>query len=224
MERGSLIGRSARRGALAALARPRKRGWLVRLTAASVALGAIATAAHAQEPRSEADAMEAKVVRVQAAAEAPRAPGAPPLRTSFSEREINAYFEHYGESFLPAGIAKPRVTLLDGGRIVARAIVDLDTVRGARERSLFDPLAYLQGSLEVVAAGTMAGSDGRGVVRFESATVAGISVPKPVAQELLRFYTATAERPGGFPFDEPFDLPARLQSVSAVRGSITVTQ
>ena len=187
-------------------------------------MGAIGAAAHAQEARSEADAMEAKVVRMQAAAEAPRASGAPPLRTSFSEREINAYFEHYGESFLPAGIAKPRATLLDGGRIVARAIVDLDTVRRARERSPFDPLAYLQGSLEVVAAGTIAGSDGRGVVRFESATVAGVSVPKAVAQELLRFYTGTAERPGGFQFDEPFALPARVQSVSAVRGSITVTQ
>ncbi len=194
----------------------------MRLTAASVALGAVGAAA--QEPRSEADAMEAKITRMQAAAESPRAPGAPPLRTSFSEREINAYFEHYGESFLPAGIAKPRATLLDGGRIVARAIVDLDTVRGARERGLFDPLAYLQGSLEVVAAVTIAGSDGRGVVRFESATVAGVAVPKPVAQELLRFYTRTAERPGGLPLDEPFALPARVQSVSAVRGSITVTQ
>jgi hypothetical protein len=209
----------------------------VRLTAAMGAMGAIGAigasvvivvvgaGAHAQEPsRADADAMQAKVTRMQAAAETPRAPGAPPLRTPFSEREINAYFEHYGESFLPAGIAKPRATLLDGGRIVARAIVDLDAVRLARDRSPFDPLAYLQGSVEVVAAGTIAAGDGRGVIRFDSATVGGVSVPKAVAQELLRFYTRTAERPGGFTFDEPFALPARVQSVSAMRGSITVTQ
>ena len=195
------------------------------LTAASVAIGAIGAGAHAQESsRADADAMQAKLERMAAAAESPRALGAPPLRTSFSEREINAYLEHYRENLLSAGIAMPRATLLDGGRIVARAIVDLDAVRLARERSLFDPLAYLQGSVEVVAAGTIAGSDGRGVVRFESATVAGVPVPKPVAQELLRFYTRTAERPGGFQFDEPFPLPAGVQSVSAVRGSITVTQ
>jgi hypothetical protein len=54
--------------------------------------------------------------------------------------------------------------------------------------------------------------------------VAGVSVPKAVAQELLRFYTRTAERPAGFQFDEPFPLPARVQSVRALRGLITVTQ
>jgi hypothetical protein len=194
------------------------------LTVASVALGAIGAAADAQESRAEADAMQAKLARIESAAESARAPGAPPLHTSFSEREINAYFEHYGDSILPAGIGKPRATLLDGGRVVARAIVDLDAVRGARERSPFDPFAYLQGSLEVVAAGTIAGSDGQGVIRFESAAVAGVSVPKPVAQELLRFYTRTPTRPGGFQFDEPFTLPVRVQSVSALRGSITVTQ
>ena len=203
------------------------RAVLVLATFASVALSAIGpgVGAHAQEfSLADADAMQAKLTRMQEAAEAPRASGALPLETSLSESEINAYFEHYGESFLPPGIAKPRGTLLDGGRLVARAIVDLDAVRLARERSLFDPLAYLTGSVEVIATGTIAGSDGQGVIRFESATLAGISVPKQVAQQLLRFYTRTEERPGGFQFDEPFAMPAQVQSVSGVRGSITVTQ
>jgi len=203
------------------------RAVLVLLTVASVALSAIGpgAGAHAQEfSRADADAMQAKLTRMQEAAESSRASGAPPLRTSLSESEINAYFEHYGESFLPPGIAKPRATLLDGGRLVARAIVDLSTVRVGGEGGLFDPLSYLKGSVEVVATGTIAGSDGQGVIRFESATLAGISVPKQVAQELLRFYTRTAERPGGFLFDEPFAMPAQVQSVSGVRGSVTVTQ
>ena len=191
----------------------------------TAAIGAIGAGAHAQEfSRADADAMQAKLTRMEEAAESPRASGAPPLRTSLSESEINAYFEHYGESFLPPGIAKPRATLLDGGRLVARAIVDLSTVRIGGEGGLFDPLSYLKGSVEVVATGTIAGSDGQGVIRFESATLAGISVPKQVAQELLRFYTRTAERPGGFLFDEPFAMPAQVQSVSGVRGSVTVTQ
>ncbi len=198
------------------------RAVLVLLTAGSVAIGA---GAHAQEfSLADADAMQAKLMRMQEAAESPRASGALPVSTSLSESEINAYFEHYGASFLPPGIAKPRATLLDGGRLVARAIVDLSTVRVGGEGGLFDPLSYLKGSVEVVATGTIAGSDGQGVIRFESATLAGISVPKQVAQELLRFYTRTAERPGGFEFDEPFAMPAQVQSVSGVRSSVTVTQ
>jgi hypothetical protein len=181
--------------------------------------------ASAQElARAEADAMEAKLMRVKAAAAAPRAASAPPLRTSFTEREINAYFHHYGASFLPAGIARPRVAIGDGGRVVARAIVDLDAVRVARERGLLDPLAYLAGSLEVVAAGAIAGANGIGVIRFESATVAGVAVPKSVAQELLRFYTSNSERPRGFELDKPIELPAQIRAVTVVRGVATVVQ
>ena len=62
------------------------------------------------------------------------------------------------------------------------------------------------------------------MIRYESATVGGVAVPKTVAQELLRFYTRTPERPDGFAFDEPFDLPAGLRAVSVERGSVTVTQ
>ena len=195
-------------------------GLTVALLAAGVVIGT-----QAQAPSSaEADTMHAKLSRVKAAAEAPRAPRVPPRSTSFTEREINAYFVHYGDDFLPAGIAEPRVTLANEGRVVARATVDLDAVRRARERSLLDPLAYLSGSLEVVAAGAVAGSEGRGLIRFESATVGGVSVPKAVAQELLRFYTRGPERPNGFQFDEPFALPARIQSVSSKRGAVTITQ
>lgn len=203
------------------------RAVLVLLTAASVAMGAVGpgAGAHAQEfSRADADAMQAKLTLMQEAAESSRASGALPLRTSLSESEINAYFEHYGPSFLPAGIAKPRATLLDGGRVVARAIVDLSTVRIGGEGGLFDPLSYLKGTVAVVATGTIAGSDGQGVIRFESATLAGIAVPKQVAQELLRFYTRTADRPSGFQLDTPFAMPAQVQSVSGERGSVTVTQ
>jgi hypothetical protein len=168
--------------------------------------------------------MQAKLARIEAAAESPRASGAAPIRTTFEEREINAYFVHYGPDFLPPGVAAPRATLLPDGRIVARAMLDLDAVRRSRERSLLDPLAYLQGSLEVTAAGAVTGSDGRGIIRFESATVGGVAVPKTLAQELLWFYTRSPERPGGFQFDEPFDLPASIRSVSTERGAATVTQ
>ena len=181
--------------------------------------------APAQSPsRADADAMLAKIERVAAAVEAPRPATAPPLHTTFTEREINAYLALEGPAVLPPGVARPRVQLGDAGRVRARAIVDLDGVRRSRERSPFDPLAYVTGAVEVVATGRLEGSGGRGLIRYESATVGGVAVPETVAQELLRFYTRTPERPRGFAFDEPFALPAGLRAVSVERGAATVTQ
>jgi hypothetical protein len=190
---------------------------------AVAALGAAAV--HAQEPtRAEADAMQTKLERVAAVAETSRPADAPPLRTTFTEREINAYLALEGPTVLPPGIAMPGVQVGDGGRVRARAIVDLDAVRRSRERSVFDPLGYLTGSVEVVAVGRVEGSSGEGLIRYESATVGGVAVPKTVAQELLRFYTRTPERPSGFAFDEPFVLPAGLRAVSTERGAIELMQ
>jgi hypothetical protein len=169
--------------------------------------------------------MQAKIDRVAAAAEAPPRPAnAPPRATTFTEREINAYLVLEGPELLPPGVAMPRVQLGDAGRVRARAVIDLDAVRRSRERSPFDPLAYLTGAVEVVAVGKVEGSGGEGVIRYESATVGGVGVPKTVAQELLRFYTTTPERPRGFAFDEPFALPAGLRAVTVERGAATVTQ
>jgi hypothetical protein len=185
----------------------------------------VLTTAAAQElSRADADSVSAKLARMEATAAAPRPANAPPRRTSFTEREINAYFEHYGPTFLPAGIARPRVAIGADGRIEAQAIVDLDAVRLARPRGLLDPLAFVRGALEVVAAGRIEGAHGQGVVRFESATVGGVAVPESVAQELLRFYTSTPERPAGIAFDTPFELPLAMRSVAAARGGIAVTQ
>jgi hypothetical protein len=200
--------------------------FFLRFVVAALAAAALgAGAARAQEPtRAEADAMQAKLARVAAATDAPRPANAPPQNTTFTEREINAYLALDGPTFLPPGIAMPRVWLGDDARVRARAIVDLDGVRRSRERSVFDPLAYVTGAVEVVATGSVEGAGGRGVIRYESATVGGVAVPKTVAQELLRFYTRTAERPRGFAFDEPFALPAGVRGVRARREAVTVTQ
>ena len=174
--------------------------------------------------RAEADTMNAKIERIVAAAEAERPTDAPPLVTSFTDRETNAYIQFYGHEFLPPGVAEPRVRFGDAGRVAARAVVDLDAVRAARERSWLDPLAFVTGSVEVIANGAVATDRGQGVVRFESATVGGISVPKAVAQELLRFYTRSPERPGGFAFDEPFPLPPGVRSITVDTGRATLVQ
>jgi hypothetical protein len=195
-------------------------------TLAGVLLSLAASVAPAQAPsREDAVAMQLKLDRVAAAgAHAPRPADAPPIHTTFTERELNAWLALEGPAVLPPGIANPRAQLGDDGRVRARAVVDLDAVRRARERSAFDPLAYVTGAVEVVATGRVEANNGQAIVRFESATVGGVSVPKTVAQELLRFYTSTPDRPRGFAFDEPFALPAGIRAVNVERGAATVTQ
>ena len=92
------------------------------------------TQTQAPEPmRAEADAMQLKIDRVAEAAEAERPADARALRTTFTEREINSYLALEGPTFLPAGVAMPRIQLGDDGRVRARAILDLDAVSSSRD-------------------------------------------------------------------------------------------
>jgi hypothetical protein len=178
----------------------------------------------AQDARTDYAAMATKIARMRELGEHPRPAHAPPANTVFTEREINAYLQIEGPSFLPTGIAKPRVSIDGGGRVTGRAAVDLDALSLSQPRGLLDPLAFVRGSVEVVATGSVVASNGRGVAHFESATIAGIPVPKAVAQEVLRFSTRTEQRPDGFAFDTPFELPAQIRSATVDAGRVTVTQ
>jgi hypothetical protein len=191
-------------------------------------IGANALAAapvHAQDPlHTSSAAMAAKIAKMRAAALHLRAPNAPPLRTAFTDQEMNAYLAVEGPSFLPPGIERPQFTAQSGGRITARAVVDLDTARPEQPRGLFNPLALVSGAVEVVATGSIAADNGRGTAHFESGTIAGIPVPRGVVEQLLRFYTRTPDRPQGFGLDSAFELPAGIRSVVVDAGRVTITQ
>ena len=186
----------------------------------------LAAAAPAQEPSRTAlaDRARDKIDAVAATGAAPRRPRARPVRTSLTEAELNAYLQVHGPDVLPSGIAEPEFRLGDNGRVRARAIVDLDSVRRSRPRSWRDPLFYITGSVEVVATGAIAADDGVGRATLESATIGGVSVPRSVIREVLRFYTRRPERPEGFDLDGPFDLPANIRSADVARRQLTIVQ
>jgi hypothetical protein len=197
-----------------------------RFVAAAGLLIALSSAGQTVQPppRDEADRLAHKLVAILETGEQPRPAAARPVETTISEREANAYFHHYGPLFMPAGVEQTRVSIGDRGRLTARAVVNLDAVRKARERGWLDPLAYATGSLEVTAAGTVLGSNGTGVFQFESATVAGVSVSKALLQELVRFYTTSPELPNGFDLDKPFTLPSGIRSVRSTAGTAVIVQ
>lgn len=189
-----------------------------------VAAATLVAAGQAGARADDAARMLSKLVSIAERAEAPPAAAKTPLRTSFTDREVNAYFEKHGPAFLPEGVADPQVVIEDAGRVQARAIVDLDAALKPKERSWLDPLAWVGGKVEVTAAGTLQASAGRGQFALERATLGGVAIPNSLLQELVSYYSRSPENPKGFSLADPFELPARIREVQTRRGAATVVQ
>src|SRR5262245_37611686 len=121
-----------------------------------VALSVFAATVHLssaqQLTQRDADSLAKKISAIVARGTATPAPKTA-LRTAVSEREINAYLKFTYREQLPPGVTDPTLTLTGNQRVSGRAIVNLDAVRTAQERSWLDPAAYLTGSLEIQAVG-----------------------------------------------------------------------
>jgi hypothetical protein len=126
---------------------------------------------------------------------------------------------------LPVGVTEPSVGIQGEGRLNGRAVVDLDQVRRKKSSgSWFDPLSYLTGRLPVTASGTLQTRDGRGQFTLESAAVSGIPIPKTFLQEIVSYYTRTADTPNGINIDDPFDLPVEIRQIEVQPGQATIVQ
>jgi len=88
----------------------------------------------AQDPvRADAASMQRKLLAIAARSEL-KSPARPaPLRTSFTDREVNAYFKVNATEVVPTGIVDPQVTIDDGGRVRAKAMVDLQAAVKPKE-------------------------------------------------------------------------------------------
>ena len=176
-----------------------------------------------QLTKRDADILEKKLAGVLARGTAEPARGQSPVRTSFSEREVNAYLKFSAHDQLPKGIINPEVSLAGERRVSGHAVVDLDAVRTSKERGWLDP-AHLTGSVDLHAAGVLETANGKGKFQLESASVGGIQIPKSLFQELVTYYSRSPDLPNGFDLDKPFDLPAHIREVEIQRGGATVVQ
>jgi hypothetical protein len=172
---------------------------------------------------TDAAAMQQKLVAMalRGAATTKRAA---PLRTTFTDRQVNAYFQQYGKTFLPAGVTDPRITIVDDSHIRARAMVNLDEALQTKKRSWLDPLAWLTGTVEVTTAGRLTGANGQGRLLLDQAAVGGVAVPISVLQQVVGYYTRTPEEPSGFDLTQPFPLPSQIQSITLAPGTATIVQ
>ena len=191
--------------------------------AVALAASAVAPGALAVEPtRADAASMKLKIAGIAGAAASPKRES---RRTTVTQNEVNAYLVLEIPDKIPDGIVEPVITILGGGRVTARAIVDLDAVRKQNtQRSLLDPMNWVSGRVPVTATGVLHTNAGVGQVAFESAAIGRLPVPKIILQEIVSYYSRTPENPSGLDIEEPFMLPARVQEIQVEVGRAIVIQ
>ncbi len=189
---------------------------------AVAAATAVRTPADVRPLRKDADLLRQKVAAIT---QYSAAPARQVRRTTLTENELNAYLSLDSHSDLPAGVVEPSIAILGTGRVSGRAVVDLDAVRkAANPTSLLDPRSYLMGRVPVTAVGILSTSNGVGRFALESATIGGVPVPKLLLQEIVSYYSRTAQKPAGISLDDPFELPARIREIQVERGQAIVVQ
>jgi hypothetical protein len=196
---------------------------LSRTIAAAFALAATVPLGAADVPaRRDAEALKQKIAAI---AERRASPTREPVRTTVTEREVNAYLAFDGEDLVPTGVVAPTMTILGAGRVAGRATVDLDQVREARKpTSLFDPVSYLRGRLPVEAVGVIVARNGVAAFQLESASVAGIPIPKIVLQQIVSHYSRSDGDPDGISLDDQMALPSRIREIRLERGLAVIIQ
>ena len=187
--------------------------------AAVVSLGVAA-----QDTKSDALNLEKKFTAIAERSTVPL-PRSPVLvRTSFTERELNAYLSVNGPVIFQAGITRPEVFIDDSGHFRTKAVVDLNAIKASRQRGWLDPLAYLTGAIDLTADGQLATTNGTGTLTIATATLGGVPIPITLLQELVAFYSRTEENPKGFDLQKPFDLPSNIRTIETRRGAATIVQ
>jgi hypothetical protein len=146
-------------------------------------------------------------------------------KTTVPELELNSYLALNLKDKIPRGLANPQVHLAGPQRVAGRVYVDMDEFRRHRgSRGPWDPLSYVSGQVPLTARGTLRTKDGRGEFQLAAAEIHGVPVPKSIVQELVSFFSRSAEHPQGINIDAPFDLPAKIREITIQQGEALVVQ
>ena len=194
------------------------------LLALAMAVGA-PLAAYQRYSREEGDRFQSKLQRIVVFGNTTAATGRRASQnTDFTDDELNSYLRFNVREQIPEGIVDPTLNALGDGKVSGRVIVDLDAVRKQKQRGWLDPMGYLTGQLPLTARGTLSTKEGVGRFELEAAELSGITVPKSLIQELLSYYSRSAEHPNGINMDDPFELPSRIREIRVGKAQSTIVQ
>jgi hypothetical protein len=194
------------------------------VTVAAAAVADVYTRADSARMKQKIDAIVSAERAVHQARALSRTP-ATVRTTPLTQREVNSYLRYDLASQVPAGITEPVITIVGQGRLTGDAVVDLDAVSRANPpKGFFDPMRLLTGRLPVRVQGVLTTSQGTGRFALESATIAGVPVPKSVLQTLVSFYSRSETHPDGVGLDDPFALPAAIREIRVEPGQAIVIQ
>jgi hypothetical protein len=194
-----------------------------RITAVSFVILAVVPL-QAAVSRQQADVFARKIATIQQQGQADVRRSAP-RRTPVTQDEVNSWFTYRAQPVLPMGVSKPQLTIVGQGKVAGEVIVDLEAL-GKRRGSggTFDPFSYLGGQVPVTIEGVLHTQNGQGRFELQNAEVSGVPVPKTILQQLLSYYSRTADNPEGIDLDEAFALPAGIDKIEVGQGQAVVVQ
>ena len=194
----------------------------------ALAVGLLLLAGHGNaQPRltkADGDRFQTKLNRIVALGNTRAGRARAAQSTQFTDAELNSYLRFHAQDQIPVGVMEPLLNSHGNGIVSGRAVVDLDAVRKQKQRGWLDPMGYLTGRLPLTARGRLTTKDGMGRFELESAELSGVTVPKTLLQELLSYYSRTAEDPDGINMDDPFELPSQIREIKVAAGAATIVQ
>lgn len=191
---------------------------LVIAAAALILFGGLATALS----REEGDRLQRKIDDIAANASA-RPPK--PKITPVSQTELNSYLAYNLSGKIPRGLTRPEITMTGNGTLAGRVLVDMDEFkRGRNAQDFLDPLNYISGQVPVTARGILRTENGKGRFQLASAELMGVPIAPELVQELVGYFSRTAENPRGLYLDAPFDLPAKIRRIEIKQGEALIVQ
>ena len=80
------------------------------------------------------------------------------------------------------------------------------------------------GRVPLSATGVLTTSGGTGKFALESAYIGSLPLPKLLLDEIVSYYTRSADRPNGYSTDDAFMLPAGIREIQVTRGQAVIVQ
>ena len=167
--------------------------------------------------RADADSLSRKLE----ALEKRRGPGAAE-KVSISQGELNSYLNLSLGPRMPPGLSDVDVRLeLD--RVSAKAVVDLDQVKGKLPPAgPFSPLTFLGGRVPVEVKGRLPNDDGFATIEFEEIRMGGLPVPPSFVAQFVASATRTPDNPKGLDILAPIRLPYALKRIRVQPGKASL--